>query len=293
MRTLYLILGVLLVLVGLLLLIVNSVIGIITIAFGVVMIVKRKKLLRDEETGKWRWNVPVKEDEATLPPKKEESAHFKKTISAPEAVGEYRMKYHYRGEKIAMPNIENCMEVVESTTRLSFESEPNNEHDSKAIKIVADGMFLGYVHRGRTQDMIHDFNRRNEPVYAILETVSEETGEAYMFIAFYRNPFEQYASCDKLTTKLIKTSKKISEWENRQDNYLGVERGDTLDLDYDYDTETYTVLDNVGSELGEISKSISAKIQEREDMDEPICIVDEVTIDDNDKYGAKVIIYFK
>ena len=38
-----------------------------------------------------------------------------------------------------------------------------------------------------------------------------------------------------------------------------------IDLQYDYDTETYYVMDEIGNELGEISTSKSAKLQEYED----------------------------
>jgi hypothetical protein len=213
-------------------------------------------------------------------------------ILIPDHFGDYKIAYHYKGEEIALPNIENCMSV-KMASELSFENEPTNEYDKKAIRIIADGKFIGYVYKGKIQDMIHDFTKRKEPIYAILQSFDDINNKVSMFIAFYRNPFEIYSKCESIKTKLVKCSKKVDEYTNRQDNFCGVKRGDTITIEYNEEYETYVALDECGGELGEISKSISAKIKEREDMDEPICIVEETAEDDNGKYGANVLIYFK
>lgn len=230
-------------------------------------------------------------------PSEKEKVGIAETIKEPKIMipnhfGDYKIAYHYKGEEIALPNIGNCMSV-EMASELSFENEPTNEYDKKAIKIMAEGKFIGYVHEGKIQDMIHDFTKRKDPIYALLQSADEENNKASMFIAFYRNPFEIYSKCESIKTKLTKSSKRIDEYENRQDNFIGIERGDALKLEYNEESETYFILDESNNELGEISKSISAKIKEREDVDEPICLVEETTEDDNGKCGANILIYFK
>ena len=294
-KKLYLVTGIALIILGLLLAVVEPFAGIVFAAIGFVFIRMRKKLVRGKND-KWRFGTEketiTKARSSTTLQNKNPAKPARPNATVPSSFGGYKIAYHYKDNGIAMPNMENCM-AVKIGTELPLVPEPDNEYDNRAIKIMAGDQFLGYVYKGQIQDMIHDFTERNEVIYAAFQGVEDETEKPSMVIAFYQNPFEKYARYDSIKATLTKTSKKIDGFENRQDNFFAVERGNTLELEYDDETETYIVTNDMGNELGEISKSVSAKIQEREDTDEPICIVDEVTETDDGKYGAKVIIYFK
>ena len=45
--------------------------------------------------------------------------------------------------------------------QITFEFEPENEYDSKAIALYVEGKKIGYVYQGQTQDMIHSYHKQN------------------------------------------------------------------------------------------------------------------------------------
>lgn len=210
----------------------------------------------------------------------------------PENIESHVLAYFYKDENIAMPDMNQLTQCKMGQT-LTFSFEPNNQYDKNAIRIIANGAPIGYVHRGSIQDMIHDFSRNGNPVMAKLSFIDNDNSKAAMAVAFYKNHHAAYNNLDNIKTKLIKTSKKISEFENRQDNYYGIVNGMKLKLEFDEESEAYTVSDYAGSELGELSKSVSEKIYDAEDTHTPICIVDELIENEDGKYGASVVIYFK
>lgn len=210
----------------------------------------------------------------------------------PENMESHVLAYFYKDENIAMPDM-NQLSQHKIGQPLTLLFEPNNKYDANAIRIMIDNMPVGYVYRGKIQDMIHDFIRKGDPVIAKLSFIDNENGRATMAVAFYKNHHTAYKTLDSITTKLTKTSKKIGSFESRQDNYFQIVSGMKLELEYDDDSETYIVSDHAGNELGEINQSISAKIYSMEDTHEPICVIDDVFENEEGKYGANVVIYFK
>lgn len=74
--------------------------------------------------------------------------------------------------------------VNENSRQIEFEFEPENKFDDRAIIIKLDGKKIGYVYRGQTQDMIHDFYYSKYEVAGHINTFSE-AGITYK-IAFYK-----------------------------------------------------------------------------------------------------------
>lgn len=217
----------------------------------------------------------------------------KKTISPPGHIDGCSIAYEFQNTDVAIMDKANIdYTKFEESDEVSFVSEPENKYDKKAIKVMYDDMLLGYIYKGKTQDMVHDWQKRKEPIFSAIQTVNPEGNKISLYIAFYRDPFKGIERFESLKTKLAKTSKKVDDFFDRQDGYSLLERGDELDLDYDDESETYVVSGYMG-EIGEINKAISEKIRAREFVDDIICLVEEITEDDNEKSGAKVLIYFK
>ena len=206
---------------------------------------------------------------------------------------EYRLKWKYLDVNVAgTQNIQIDYTKLQIGAKVSFEKEPNNEYDSNAIKIKQNDIFLGYVHKGTIQEMLHSYLDNNKYyVLANLNLIDEENKKLQIQIAFYRMFDEtQYTLVKKFNTSLTKTSKKAEEFENsRQDNLSYISEGEYLEIEEQYDSDGYLVLNGVGEELGELSTSVSEKISEYYDCGYEIIIqVNEITENENGKLGAKV-----
>lgn len=229
----------------------------------------------------------VKKEEQNVAPKKT-------NMGLKRSIGELRIAYEYDNEKVAMVG-----EVMPDYSRFSrfdeikFELDPDNEYDRKSVRIMCNDLLLGYVFKGKIQDMIHDWKKKGDTIFGAISSIDIKNNEIVYLIAFYKNPFDGIDRYEKIRTKLINTSKKVDDYYNRQDICSGLERGDKLDLEYNFDTETYFATIFANDEAGEISKSVSLKVREKEELDEPVCLVEESTEDDNGKIGVDVLIYFK
>ena len=206
---------------------------------------------------------------------------------------EYRLKWKYLDVPVAgTQNIQIDYTKLQIGTKVSFEKEPNNEYDSNAIKIKQNDIFLGYVHKGTIQEMLHSYLENDKYyVFAKLNLIDEENRKLQIQIAFYEIFDESKCTLvKKFNTSLTKTSKKAEEYESsRQDNLGCLSEGEYLEIEEQYDSDGYLVLNDVGEELGELSASVSEKLSEYyENGYEIIIQVTEITENDSGKYGAKV-----
>ena len=176
---------------------------------------------------------------------------------------------------------------------VDFELEPENQYDKNAVKIIANGVQIGYVHKNKLQGMVIDWLERADPIFSAISKIDDENKIIEIVMVFYKNPLNGIDKYEKITTSLIKTSKKDMNGDSRQENYDFQSEDDIVSLEYDDYEENYTVLDSCGNELGELSKSITKKLKEKEITHDFIGIIDEITESDNEKYGAKISIYFK
>lgn len=235
---------------------------------------------------------------------KKKESHEKKQPELPEVeekvfepladIGNLVGKYVYKdvdaaGIEFASPDLYK----INAGDSISFQPEPDNANDKNAIKIICKDQMIGYVHKGKLQGMISDWQSRKDLILASISKVDRKEKSIKYGIAFYKDKLDGKEKWDSLNASLTKTSKK-DEFENRQDNLDTISEGDILSAEYDDCEEIYTVTDDCGNELGEFSKSISAKVHEKEESGfEIVPVVNEITESDSGKYGAKIIIYFK
>ena len=150
---------------------------------------------------------------------------------------------------------------IEINHQLYFDTEPDNQYDSNAIKILYDDFFIGYIPKNNLQSMMSDYGfSKEKEVCGMTYLVDEETKKIQIALAFYD---EINNRVEYLDTKLTKTTKK-DEFESRQDNLAMADEGEEVELEYDYENETYIVTTS-GLEIGEINKSNSKKLQDYED----------------------------
>lgn len=193
------------------------------------------------------------------------------------------------GVRFASPNLIK----IKAGDSINFQAEPDNANDKNAIKIICKDQKIGYVHKGKLQGMITDWQKRGDLILASISRIDRKENSVKYGIAFYKDKLDGKESWDNLSASLTKTSKK-DEFENRQDNFDAISEGDVLSAEYDDYEGIYTVTDDCGNELGELNKSISTKVHEKEESGlEIVPVVDEITENDSGKYGANLTIYFK
>lgn len=149
---------------------------------------------------------------------------------------------------------------IEIEHQLYFDTEPENQYDPNAIKILYDNIFIGYIPKNNLQKMMLDYSDGVEhQVCGMIYSVNEETKTIQIGLAFYSKINERV---EYLDTKLVKTTKR-DNIEDRQDNLSFASVDEEVELEYDYETETYIVTTS-GLEIGEINKSNSQKLQDYE-----------------------------
>ena len=79
--------------------------------------------------------------------------------------GTYR--YEYSAVRLFRPEGE-CDPVPDVGSYIDLETEPENPYDSGAVKAVYGGGLVGYLNRGKLQDMMRDKINRGEEICAIL-----------------------------------------------------------------------------------------------------------------------------
>lgn len=143
---------------------------------------------------------------------------------------------------------------------VTFQAEPDNPFDNKAIAVILNKNKIGYVYRGQTQDMIHDWIRRGEPMNAFLNKFSVEDRKATYKIGFYK-PLSNY---EEKIFSLIKISKKaVDEYSNsRLEGLNETEIGEVLTVQWDSDTEGYCLVNESFDEIGALPKKAVAYIDE-------------------------------
>lgn len=209
-------------------------------------------------------------------------------------IGNLIGKYAYKnvdiaGVKFASPDLGK----IKAGDSISFQAEPDNANDKNAVKIICKDQTIGYVHKGKLQGMITDWQKRGDVILTSISKIDRNEKSIEYGIAFYKDKLDGKEKWDSLNASLTKTSKK-DEFENRQEHLGDISEDDILSVRYDDYEETYTVTDEFGNELGELNKSISAKVHAKEESGfEIMPVVDEITVSDAGKYGAKIIIYFK
>ena len=96
----------------------------------------------------------------------------KKPSSVTDPIKGYTLKYHYQDVEIS--SWEYIPRDTQIGNRIVCIQEPNNEADNKAVMLmfVPQRKKLGYLYRGKMQDMVNDYLNRGDKVVARLSYLS-------------------------------------------------------------------------------------------------------------------------
>lgn len=219
-----------------------------------------------------------------------------KTLTIPQKIGRYELSYLYRdvfvkGTEHANPDFH----ALNLCDHVDLVPEPDNEVEDQAVMVMCNGQQLGCIasKKGTLQRMVHQWTKKALPIFSAITAMDENEKGIYIVMGFYRDEQEILDKCETICTNLVKTSKKDEFGDSRRDNIEILSVGDVLDADYDWETETYVVTGHGGIEMGELSKSVSAQLQEEDEDSYPYIVVEDIGLNDDLKYVVKLKIYIK
>lgn len=204
----------------------------------------------------------------------------------------YIVAYRYSENLYIPDDVDASLLRGQNGKALSFVFEPENEYDPNAVAVFLQDKNekIGYVYKGKIQDMLHDWNDRDEPVGACLSTYSVPERKATYKIGFYK-PLEKY---EHKVFPITKIHKKAGEYdfESRYDAIQSCDPGDELTIEESFENDSFIVSNTSGSEIGELSASASKFVRENAD-DILGFVLESLDMDYDDKVTAKIAIYYK
>lgn len=95
----------------------------------------------------------------------------------------YSLAYNY--EHVTLYTIKQFHFDIPVGTSLGIQTEPTNEYDNKAIYFKCNNTNVGYIHKGRLQDMMHDYLKSsNKYITATFESI--DSGNVVITLSFYK-----------------------------------------------------------------------------------------------------------
>lgn len=106
-----------------------------------------------------------------------------------------RRSYVYQNVKLyIVPGQEPNFSLLEPGEDVTLEKEPSNSYDSKAVYartwLVSSNLpdtKVGYIRKGKLQDMINDYLDRRLPIMAYIDSIDDDEGIITLCLAFYRD----------------------------------------------------------------------------------------------------------
>lgn len=197
------------------------------------------------------------------------------------------LAYQYDDVKLyIVPGQEPDFDSLTLGASVSFVQEPTNAYDSDAIYAEANGEKIGYLRKGKLQEMTNDFIRQGRPIMSYVASIDADDEKIELLICYYKENRENRSS--------LKNSKKVKLSGNTnaemQENIWLCSEGDGAAIDYDYDKERYLV--DCGGPIGFLPEAAGNLIDEESAEEGYEIIVSEITENDNGKYVVYVDINY-
>lgn len=206
-------------------------------------------------------------------------------VEFPGKIGQFVPAYHYEDVDLCTLD-ETIFDVPDFApgAALTLKHEPENEHDPHDVALFLDGRKVGYLYRGKLQDMANDWLATRRPVLAILTAVDDDAKKARIALAFYDvTRFKKLLRLHPNARTYRLTGNANAEM---QENIELCSRGDLCDLDYDFDKEKYLV--SAGVDIGYLPASAARLV---EDAGEDACEVFVASTGTSDSGRAVVEVY--
>lgn len=146
------------------------------------------------------------------------------------------LAYKYSDVRLQNVNANTISRIFEAQ---KWEIRPEN-HENR-ILLFWENMFVGEVPSGKLSEMFCDWLRRGDPLTVLLQAYNQDSGETFVFIAFYRDKRKTLANKEREVVKLIAYSS-----ESKQSAISMLSKGDELLLDDYEDDNGNNVVDVLG-----------------------------------------------
>lgn len=193
------------------------------------------------------------------------------------------LAYEYHDVDVAMFE-KSSIEKLFAGEMVFFRQEPENSHDPRAIKIVSAGKKIGYLYKGRLQDMANDWIDKEREYSVFISQIDMVNESIKIAIGFYKNKEYVIEEDEKESDPTIKKFKLTgNKNKEMQDALVSASPGESVDVTYDYDKEKYLV--STYCDLGYMPTSAEKYLEEN-----PECYIDEIDINENGKYEIVIAI---
>lgn len=211
-------------------------------------------------------------------------------VNKPEQIGDHTIKYKYDGVDVCIikgsdPNLNE----ISVGDKVELIHEPENVYDNKAVMLKVNNIKIGYLYKGRLQDMFHDL--QNELlIYSCISNIEIENNKVQIFLGFYRPLILEYGQAKNYykNSKIFKlTGNKNVEM---QGNLECCSDEESIEIEYDYEKEKYSAEILCGS-IGYFPVSANELLKDIEYSQDNQVYIESVEDNDNDKYDVTVIVF--
>ncbi len=232
---------------------------------------------------------------ADLPPKHNNTCKKPETIM-PDGQMNYNLLEDFIENNVLAYQYEENICIIDDTISLlqgngghsiDFRREINNAYDENAIAIYLKDNKIGYVYRGKIQDMIIDWLKRDEVFVGYINKFSIKDNTATYKIGFYK-PLHIY---ENKRFPLTKITKKINDFETRYDNIVCCEDGDMVIIEKNPLLDSYIVYSETLDELGELPQSAVSFIEPMMSCEKIVGVLDNCHENEDDKIKPYVTVF--
>lgn len=205
----------------------------------------------------------------------------------PSSIRGHTIAYRYEDVGIFIPKDSTFdVEGFEPGAVLTLMQDKENENDPNAVGLRLRKRLVGYLYRGKLQDMANDWFKKELPMRAVLTKTFREDKRAEVLLAFYDlSDFKKLRRRYPDAKEYRLTANANSEM---QDNILMCSKGDECTICFDMDKEKYLV--SSGLEIGYLPVS-AGKLVEKYGEESCRVYIADISTNDNDKEVVTVYVF--
>ena len=222
-----------------------------------------------------------------VPPTVQSNIPEKRFKPLPDYCQGYVTAYRYTEVGVFVPNNANFdVEGFEPGATPALVQEPDNPYDNHAVGLKLNEQIVGYLYRGKLQDMANDWLKNKKPVRAQITACMRDRQRAEITLVFY--DLSRYEKClakypDARKYRLVSNANK-----EMQDNISLCSVGDECSIDYDFEKDKYLVSSEV--DIGYLPASAAKRIEE-DGADAYDVYISDIDSDERGKYIVSVSLF--
>ena len=194
----------------------------------------------------------------------------------------YELKYHYNNVSVACVDTPECQPAAAAAQVgdvVTLLQDAANKYDNNAVSLSTSVGLIGYLYKGKLQDMANDFIKKGLPVVGVVENSPAKT----VLLGFYDIPTTE-RNIRRLKNKASYDTYKLTANANAdmQENIDNESVGDPVSIEYDAEKGKFLVVNEYGAPLGYLPASAL-----EEDAECEACVA---SITQNDSFKSVIVI---